>query len=92
MEPASLDHSIVQPMPCCYLLGVSLAVLQPTSGHLQLGSKDDLVGMGFLSPLYSVSAIKNLNLDQNTVLVSSLSSPSFPLFQRLPVIQVYLSL
>ena len=31
----------------CDLLGVGLAVPETTHGHLQLGSKDDLAGMGF---------------------------------------------
>lgn len=51
MEPAFLDHSIVQPLLLLLPAGSCLAIPETTSGHLQLGSKDDLAGMGFPSPL-----------------------------------------
>ena len=52
MEPAFLDHSIVLPLPLLLPVeGVGLAVLETTHGHLQLGSKDHLAGMGFPFPL-----------------------------------------
>ena len=52
---------------CC------LAVPEPTRGHLQLDSKDDLAGMG---PLFisTFSPILKLNLDQTIVLVPSFLS------------------
>jgi hypothetical protein len=66
---------------CCYLLGVGLAVLEPTCAHLQLGSKDDLE-WAFSSPLKSVSAIKKFEPWSEYCLGSiSLSLPSFLFFQ-----------
>lgn len=51
VEPASLIVLLFCHCCRCCLLGVRLAVSESTSdathGHLQLGSKDDLVGMGF---------------------------------------------
>ena len=53
MELASLDHSIVLPLPLLLPagLGVCLAIPEstsnPTRAHLQVSSKDDLVEMGF---------------------------------------------
>jgi hypothetical protein len=47
VEPASLDHSIVLPLLLLLPAGSRLSCSDPTYGHLQLGSKDDLAGMGF---------------------------------------------
>ena len=58
MEPASLDHSIVQTVSEVLLpagswpsYSIPETTSYPARGHLQLGSKDELVGMGLSPPL-----------------------------------------
>ena len=70
MEPASLDHSIFQPLsllPAGSQPSFPETTPYPACGHLQLGSKDELEGMGLPSPLESTYAIKHLNLEQTSM-------------------------
>jgi hypothetical protein len=63
VEPASLDHSIVQPLSMLLpaesrpSYSGDYILPYPTRGHLQLGSKDELAGMALPPPLKSMSAI-----------------------------------
>ena len=51
MELASLDHSIVLPLPLLLPAGSLPSYSGAYTWSPEAGSKDDLVGMGFPSPL-----------------------------------------